>query len=126
MKILFFFAFSLDADDFWPDTGPLSPEMRERTLILGSILLVTAALLLWAAFFRKPKRPHHRHSWGSQRDPIQGTKAIVAEAEHHRHSGRHRHHRRRRQQHRPRNPTLAETGGLPPYHIQEPPNPPLQ
>ena len=30
-------------------------------------------------------------------------------------------HRRRRREHRPRNPTLAETGGLPPIRADKPP-----
>jgi hypothetical protein len=35
---------------------------------------------------------------------------------------RKRRHRRRRE-HRPRNPTLAETGGLPPVRTGRPPDP---
>jgi hypothetical protein len=33
----------------------------------------------------------------------------------------HKRHRRRRHEHRPRNPTLAETGGLPPIRTEKPP-----
>ncbi len=32
--------------------------------------------------------------------------------------------RRRRREHRPRNPTLAETGGLPPIRTERPPDGP--
>jgi hypothetical protein len=36
---------------------------------------------------------------------------------------RRRRRRRRRREHRPRNPTLAETGGLPPIRTEAPPGP---
>jgi predicted MFS family arabinose efflux permease len=50
---------------------------------------------------------------------ISFTWAILFRKKHRRH-----HHRRHRRQHRPLNPTLAQTGGLPP--TRKPENPPDQ
>ena len=90
-------------------------------ILIGVLLLLTTLLLLWAAFIRKRRRRQrlhhysHRHSAG----------AAPAEAPNDLPAGRRKHRkwRHRRREHRPRNPTLAETGGLPPFRSDEPPNP---
>jgi hypothetical protein len=106
----------------------LTPETRQGFIIFGTLLIVTAAVFVWAAFIRKRGRRrrvrlrHHRH-----RSPAPAVAAGGKDSEagnpviHSRHRPRRRRHRHRRD--RPRNPTLAETGGLPPYHTGEPPNP---
>jgi len=67
------------------------------------VLLVTALVLVaglvWAMFLRRPARDR-RARFLSDAPPSTS-------------SGR-RHRRHRRREHRPTNPTLAETGGLPP------------
>ena len=55
----------------------------------------------------------HRHRRRSSTGPLPSTGR--------RHSGRRK--RIRRTEHRPRMPTLSETGGLPPLRPEEPPNP---
>ena len=106
----------------------LTPGIQEGFIIVGALLFVTATIYVWAAFFRKRGRRrrvrlyHHRH-----RSPGPAAAAAGKDGEagspviHSRHRHRRRRHRRRAE--RPRNPTLAETGGLPPYHTGEPPNP---
>jgi hypothetical protein len=88
-------------------------------ITLGSMFLVSLGVFIWAAFFRKPGR-HRRHH--SHRHPPASPLEPKPES---RKRGwffffRKRHHRRRRQE-RPRNPTLAEAGGLPPIRTPAPP-----
>jgi hypothetical protein len=97
-----------------PFSGPGAPTF---TILLVAIGLVAFAVFIWAAFYRKPDDKHHhgRHHWRSPRREKTETE---------RSSGRKRwfglkRHRRRRKD-RPTNPTLAETGGLPPMRPDEP------
>lgn len=91
---------------------------------LYSILAgVSLLVLAWAFFFRSRRhhRSHHHHS-----RPAAAARASMPPAQNG--SGfsflsSKRHKRRRRRQHRPRNPTLAETGGLPPLRSERPPTP---
>jgi hypothetical protein len=85
------------------------------TLLL--LALIVMAVFIWAAFVRDPSRRrhhHHRHHSTTWEQPAN--------------DGKHGHHRHRRKRPRdmPRNPTLAETRGLPPVRPepQEPPVPP--
>jgi hypothetical protein len=102
------------------------PGMARDTLIVliaasavGLVLL--GVLTLWVKTRRSHR--HHRHHRPRQRQaesrPTEASSvaseadgtAADADAD----TGTHRHRRRkRRRDHRPRNPTLAETGGLPP------------
>jgi hypothetical protein len=87
---------------------------RETLLVIVAILTVAATVFVWAAFVRK--RPKE----------IRSSRVI---AEPGRKSGRYgssgRRRRRKRRPNHPdnfgRNPTLAETGGLPPPRPDEPP-----
>lgn len=72
---------------------------REVLFVLLAIALVAAILFLWAAYIRKPKRRE------SSDDEVVATASLK--------TARHRRRRRSRKFKR-RNPTLAETGGLPP------------
>jgi hypothetical protein len=85
------------------------------TLLL--LALIVLAVFIWAAFVRDPGRRrhhHHRHHSATWEQPANDGKR-----EHHR-------HRRKHARDLPRNPTLAETRGLPPVRPQppEPPAPP--
>ncbi len=111
-----------DDDDFL-GIGPMGPGMKNALILLGTLLLVVFSLLVWASLIRKRRHGHHRHHHHHGRskgkpnelrtpdgnEPAQGT------------GTRHRRHRRR--EHRPLNPTLAMTGGLPPVRNPEPPRP---
>jgi hypothetical protein len=83
---------------------------RDILLIVGVGLGLLLLLVLWASYFRRPDRPQT----GSQR-----SHRIMEESDdsdHHSH--RHRRKKRKRE-HRSRNPSLAETGGLPPRRPED-------
>jgi hypothetical protein len=83
--------------------------------VLAAILAVLGAVIVWAFFFRKrQRRPGERHR-------ILDEKRREAKRE-----GGHSHRRRRRREkRRPINPTVAETGELPPIGAGEPRPPAL-
>jgi FtsZ-interacting cell division protein ZipA len=111
----------VDAQDplaWWRLTNPA---FRERLIIFGAIGLVTLLLLLWAAFIRSKRRRrhshHHRHHHAQKPTEVPAAtqnEDVPAPSE-----KRRRRHSRHRP--RPRNPTLAETGGLPPIRQENPP-----
>jgi len=87
--------------------------LRQTMIILGAISLVALGVLLWAIYIRKPRLAKH-HGRDSERGMLLTNDEVKS-----RHSsrsflgfGKRRKHRKRRA--RSRNPTLAETGGLPP------------
>ncbi len=100
-----------------------NPAFRERLMIFGAITLVTLLLLVWAAFIRRKRRRrhshhHHQHHPAERRaeGPVASQKEDAGDPPEKRRRRRHSRHR-----HRPRNPTLAETGGLPPIRTENPP-----
>jgi hypothetical protein len=87
-------------------TKSYSRGLKEILLIIGIAFVLSAALFIWAAFWRKRRRASSRHHGNAH----PGGESLPAEHKRHR-------RRRRKSSHpdkRPRNPTLAETGGLPP------------
>jgi hypothetical protein len=120
-------AADLNASDVHQMQTPLSFTALPYTLTILGVIIGVALLgsLVIVVFRRKGKRRHHRHhrhhhhdrsadSSGGQTAAV-GKDAAVAE-------GRRRKWRRRKRPHRPLNPTLAQTGGLPP--IRDPNTPP--
>jgi len=111
-----------------PPAGQLSPAWVDFFIVLGVILLVTLGLMFWALVFSTKARHrrhrhrhhhHHHHHRENYREKFRKNAADIKEL-----IQPHRHHHRHK--HRPTNPTLAETGGLPPIREQEkPPLPPL-
>ena len=85
------------------------------TTILAVILGITAILFFWAFFLRK--KPTHA------RGSLVVTRADKKGRESHALSGRKR-RRRSSSESWGRNPTLSETGGLPPPRPEEPETPP--
>jgi hypothetical protein len=102
-------------------TGPSA--LREWGILLGAILIISAVVILWIVFSGKSRRHAARREERHQRR--RAFRRAMAEAEQRgdKPAGR---RRRRRRRHRPRNPTLAETGGLPPVRgeNQQPQVPP--
>jgi type VI protein secretion system component VasK len=102
----------------WRISGPAT---LERIIIIGAIGLVTLVALLWAVFLRKRRRRrkyHHAHQSSSKPPEVPKVAkddSVPSPQE------RRRHRRRSGHRHRPRNPTLAETGGLPPVRPESPP-----
>jgi hypothetical protein len=92
-----------------PSKTPMfGPMVRDISLILAAVVLLTAVLIYWAAYVRKPKGRNSRSRNASS------ASHEVAPRPAEKSSSSRRRRRRRRRDHRPRNPTLAETGGLPP------------
>ncbi len=102
---------SLDQLPVAPSGGPggfrLPAFLQDVPVLIGIALALLVILLLWARFFRRRSRRHADLRVASH---VLVETGMAESSEH-----KHRHHRRRhRREHRPRNPTLAETGGLPP------------
>ena len=92
----------------------LSISFRQQLVFLGSLAVVSALVWLWALFFRKRRRRRSRHySPGIARSsaPSNGQRQIFSRS-------KRRKRRRRRGEERARNPTLAETRGLPAIRSQ--------
>jgi len=102
----------------------MPPEWVDIMIVLGVILAVALAVFFWAVIFRKEgtsRRKHHHHHHHHHRTSYReqfkiGVGGIKELFRRHRHR-RHRHHRQI-------NPTLAETGGLPPLRGPDKPPPP--
>ena len=108
--------------------------MRESLIVMGALAMVFLGALVWAAFFRKTSRRHHhsprhhhdRHQGDAAETPVAADAAVGAAVPTEappRHKRKHR-HRRRRRMYQGRNPTLAETGGLPAKRADLPAPPP--
>jgi hypothetical protein len=89
----------------------------DRTAYIVALCVVIFVVFAWAAFIREPEekhtRPHHHH-W---RHPKSGN---TEESRRQRGIFSRLRRRRHRRKERPRNPTLAETGGLPSVRDDEP------
>ena len=124
MKRMPFFLADEDVDAVLASWRKADPGSREHMLIFGAIGLVTLLVMAWAVFLRKRRRRrrelHHSHSHSSR--PAEVAKVPAAEDAAAPPEKR-RHRRRSHRKHRSRNPTLAETGGLPPIREEDPPEP---
>jgi hypothetical protein len=80
---------------------------REWAFIGGALALLVIGLVLWAIYLRKPSRRKDRHSARSHRRQEEPE----PDGEHG--DRRRARRKRRRSEEAPRNPTRAETGGLP-------------
>jgi type VI protein secretion system component VasK len=108
----------MDTDSL-PVSGPLSLELLDIFAILGAILLVVLIVFFWALMVRKRKnriRKSRRHHRKGIREQFQKSAGEIKELVRQHQRGRHR-------EHRALNPTLAQTGGLPPLREAEKPPP---
>jgi hypothetical protein len=102
----------------------LSPSAKEHFIILTAVALIAVPVLVWALFLRKSRRRQHVHHHSHHHSHhIIGNAAADDGDEAATQPRKHRKWRRPRREHRPRNPTLAETGGLPPVRTGGPPEP---
>lgn len=110
-----------------PPRGGPRLDLTDTLLVLGAIVVIAALLFFWAFYIRK--RPSdkngipglvERRSRSRRSEPPDGSSA----------DGHRVKVRRRRRRHHPenfpRNPTLGETGGLPPVRPDESAEPPPQ
>ena len=118
-----FFAGFMD-DDPLPGFGPLTPVMQERLIVLGAVVLVLLAVLGWALLVRGQRKRSARREDRRRRRHSFAKNAAKGVAEIREYVKERRRHRRRA--HRPRNPTLSETGGLPPVRGEDDPPPRIQ
>ena len=102
----------------------MPPESVDVLIVLGAIVLVALIIVFCVLSFRKdgkhPHKHHHHHRHRrSYREQFQKTTSGIKELIKQR-------RRRRHREHRPINPTLAQTGGLPPIRksVTPPPPPP--
>jgi FtsZ-interacting cell division protein ZipA len=109
--------------DILPPSTPFSPELRDILIVLGVILAVALIAFFWVVLFhkdgkRRRKHHHHHHHREDYSEQFRKSAGEIKELIRQRRRGRHR-------EHRPINPTLAQTGGLPPRReADEPPPPP--
>jgi hypothetical protein len=104
----------------------MTPATRDRVVILGALGVVTLLILFWAVFFRRKdghSRSRHRSRHRSS-EPAANSAGQSTEGDADSGQRKRRKWRRQRREHRPLNPTLAQTGGLPPIRSGEPPQPP--
>jgi hypothetical protein len=106
------FVAEIDFEDVRMSWQKMSGATRDGLIVFGALVLVTLVVILWAAFIRKKKRRKHSHHSGTNY-----SRATLQPAEE---GSKRRKWRKRRREHRPRNPTLAETGGLPPVRTDGP------
>jgi hypothetical protein len=96
--------------------------LNTELMILFAVLAVLSVVLLIAAAYlrrgplRHQHRRHHHHHSGKPSEQGTGTVNPAPPK---------KWRRRRRRDHRPRNPTLAETGGLPPVRSDNAPERPV-
>ncbi len=118
------FIFFAQVDDV--DVMLIRPSLL-YTSTLSSILMIVAGALILAVilfsivyFFRSRRKPSHRpHQPAESRPPAPRVEADDESEDHIR--GVRKKRRERIREHRPRNPTLQETGGLPPVRPDDEP-----
>jgi hypothetical protein len=109
--------------DIMAPSRPIPPIAYEFLLVFGAMTLASLLALIWVVYLRRRRRHRHshhhehRHSSHSTETSV-GTNDADAPSKPEK-----RRRRRSGRQHRPRNPTLAETGGLPPIRPADPPAP---
>jgi len=94
--------------------------LRDFLIVIGVILLVVLIVFFWAYAVRKRKnrirKYHHHYHRKGIREQLQKNAGEIKELIRQRRHGRHR-------EHRSLNPTLDQTGGLPPLREAEKPPP---
>jgi Flp pilus assembly protein TadB len=104
----------------------MTPVVRDRVVIFGALGVMTVLILFGAVMLRRKGRHSrsHRHSRHHSREGAKSSAGQSAEGGAESGQRKRRKWRRQRREHRPLNPTLAQTGGLPPIRSSEPPQPP--
>ncbi|HKI68010.1 MAG TPA: hypothetical protein VKA67_00355 [Verrucomicrobiae bacterium] len=88
--------------------------LHQAFVILGVFFLVALGVFIWAVSIRKPQRRRFSRWRRSHHHPSPNGLPKSEPT---------RSRRKRHRKYRSRNPTLAEVGGLPPVHEDEPPPP---
>jgi hypothetical protein len=116
-------AAAVTVEDVLKEWGGLSDTTRDVLIVLVALGVVSAGIWITVWFFGKPRRRHHRHRHhhGYQASPEPARDQVEAKDESEQSHRHRRKWRKKRRDHRPLNPTLAETGGLPPVRTGGPP-----
>jgi hypothetical protein len=105
-----------------------SPDSRlyEVLVTFGAISLAVVVAVIWAVFYslKKKKRKHHAHR-RHRSESASGASPRTSAASEHPPAETDSRQRIRRRSHRPLNPTLAQTRGLPPMRDENTPLPPM-
>ena len=108
-----------------PDAPPVLPVepgkpsgagLGDILMVAGVVVALALLLFIWVYFFKKKNRRHYTESgakvlYKAEKGELDGSKR------------RRRHRRPNHPDNLPRNPTLAEAGGLPPIRPDEPVEP---
>jgi hypothetical protein len=99
-------------DDSLPVPGQLTRGSVDVLILLGAVVLVSVILFVWITFFRKRGRRRRRvHTAPQTHRPEQPAQKAVEAPPQVQKAKKKRHGKN---VHYPLNPTLAQTGGLPP------------
>jgi hypothetical protein len=99
---------------------PSGSTAAQVLIYLGALFLVALAVFAWAVFRTQHRQRHSHHN------RLKPAPNAVSEDAHGKKSFlRSRRNHQRQPEYLPLNPTLAETGGLPPIRTAEPPPPGL-
>ncbi|HWF19923.1 MAG TPA: hypothetical protein VG754_11680 [Verrucomicrobiae bacterium] len=125
MNHLLFFLADIDPNDILNAEQQYlnSPRLKEVLIISGTLFAAIVVAAIWA--FRHVKRKKRRHRYRHHHHPhsqVEGT--ANEQIEKSGASQESRSSKRRRRTERPMNPTLAQTGGLPPIRDEKPHWPP--
>ena len=113
--------------------NPAAPVAKSTGLVFMNVLAIIASalalgsiLLLWARYYvPRSKRPRHLHRERTRFSYPAPFLSDEADQHEHDHHDQRRRRRRYRRDHRPRNPTLGQSGGLPPPRTEPSSDPPL-
>jgi hypothetical protein len=107
-------------------TRSADPRLYEILVTFGAISLAILVAVIWAVFYslkRKKRKPHkHRRHHSETASSASALKFAASERPAAETDSR---KRIRRRSHRPLNPTLAQTRGLPPLRDENTPLPPM-
>jgi ABC-type nickel/cobalt efflux system permease component RcnA len=122
-------------EEIWRRLRFFDPSTTQGLIVLGAIAVVLLLGLTWVLLIQRSRKArhshrhhHHHHDRPQQfgKDPASANEEEEEEEDSDGEDDDEPHkkrRRRRRREHRPRNPTLAETGGLPPVRTEDPPGP---
>jgi len=118
---------AVDFDPDNPTAGQMSltdPRLYPIYAMLGALAAAVVIASIWAVRYSKKKKRrkkrHHHHSQ-TRAGSAEPTARVESEAE----TKKRKKWRKPRRPHRPLNPTLAQTGGLPPLRDENTPLPPM-
>lgn len=114
MSTFFLYSF-FDEDDWYLVYLKLTPQTKERLLLLAALSVVVLIAVLWAIMSRRSRQraARRQEQRNRRRSLVKRTAQGVSELREYV-----RQRTRRRKRAHKRNPTLAETGGLPPVRSE--------